>query len=315
MTLFHGDRDHEMDDGPMILTDEDGFMWEVVDFDQSLVESLVRYYDRPRDSGVVFAADQQRAVAFSESVDEEAAMLAWPLPWSIYSCPMTNSKWVYNFGIQTDLHTTAGDQERGSVGDGLNVGGSFVIVGEDLVLTAGHVGVSTNPRNPSQICVRDSSGTECRSALSQFENGSTNCSNDWTLVRTSAPFTLPIQPFDLASGSDSYLQQQSPRLSGYPTLRMGYESTCGIAVFMDGERNAGSFNDVYPMHVRLNISAGGNHSGGPYYFLHSTQQRFKLFGIHRGRVVSGSDRYACGPKIPYHRNTIIAAGNALGGTF
>lgn len=117
------------------------------------------------------------------------------------------------------------------------------------------------------------------------------------------------------SGQDAYLEAQTPRLGGYPLIPLGEEATCGTSNFLEGEMNTGDWQSTKPQHVRLDITAGSSHSGGPYYFWNAAQSRYKVFGIHAARKNPVGSRYACGPKIPYWRNTILTLAAALGGTW
>lgn len=234
--------------------------------------------------------------------------------WTEFNCG-SSSKSRFNFGTMSDLESMNTSQRR-PILDTFNTGfsGTAVMIADDLALTAGHVASALVTGD--QLCRRFStSSTQCRSVESTVVSGNGGGGDDWGLIKFTSGFTGGLV-YKLATGSDSFIASQTPRVAGYPVLRMNEESACGTSALLEGERNIGSFKwATHPVEVWLDITAGGGTSGAPYYFFNSTHGDYRVFGVHSQRLFdSGGDRFALGPKIPFWYPAIVASAAALGVT-
>lgn len=267
--------------------------------DTDEVDKLVADYDSTYtpDTSLTSTAASTSSTAATRSLD-----------YDIYDCS-GNTKWVYKDGTQVDLGSVHVSEHR-PVLEATNDKASGILLAPNLVLAAGHQGIGTG----DNFCVWLSTtpSWDCAGISDSFQNGSSGFDEDWELFLLDDDLATSYH-FTLSSLSDSAMQTKTPRLAGYPSLPLGEEEDCLGNDFLQGERNTGDWQAVWARHIRVDITAGSGHSGGPYYYYPGSGTAYYLLGVHHGRDRTRlGNRYAGGPKVPYWREDIISAAAALG---
>jgi V8-like Glu-specific endopeptidase len=300
----------EVETAPDIrLIDEQGHEWALSGFESEQAQALAAEHRA--------GLDELRALAAEDGhtnrgdVDDLAAS---PRPqqspnWTEFYCGFSD-KWRYDNGTMTDLDAV-NDTQRRPILDTDNTGfnGTAVLVAENLALTAGHVANALVVGD--SLCRRYGvAGTECRTVSSTIVSGNGGGDDDWGLVKFSTSFTGGWT-YQLSDHTDGHINNFTPRIAAYPTLRMNEEAICGTSSLLEGERNEGDFHALLQKEARVDLTAGGGSSGAPYYFYENGE--YWIFGVHSGRATTPlGNRYARGPKVPYWLFSITLSALALG---
>lgn len=307
------DEDEDLEDpagfriGTATFVDSSGHEWRVIDSDDDAVATAAQEYRdahghdaTPNDGGQTSAGDWD---VFRDSGAGGARAT-----WTVYDCSGVSVKWVYNPGSQSDL-AGMNETQRMPILDDNPGRATSVLVAPNLALTAGHAAAGAIPGN--QHCRKNANGsTTCRTISETFYEDDAGGNDDWGLIKFASSFPTPQYVYDLSVATDNTINNYTPRLAGYPTLRMGEEASCGTSALLEGERNLGTIHGLLQKEARLNITCGGGASGAPYYFFGNTN--YEIFGIHsyRGNVLG--NKFCGGPKVPYWVDDIVAAADALG---
>ena len=292
------------------LVDENGHEWALEGFDRDESRALAAAYRATRGDTLVV---QRSGVTPSDDIDDLAGDRR-PMAsanWTEFDCEFSD-KWRYDNGTMSDLEGMSDSQRRPILDmNGTGFSGTAVLIADNLALTAGHV--SSALVVGDSLCRRyGTSGTECRTVAQTVVSGNGGGDDDWGLVKFSTSFTGGWN-YVLSTGDDDFINDHTPRVAGYPTLRMNEESICGTSSLLEGERNLGDYHSLLQREARLDITAGGGTSGAPYYFFNEGASDYRIFGVHSGRATTTlGNRYARGPKVPYWYPIIVTSAAALG---
>lgn len=215
--------------------------------------------------------------------------------WTEFDCGFS-TKWRFDNGSMTDLDAVNDSQRRPVIDtNGTGFNGTAVLITDDLALTAGHVASALVAGD--SMCRRfGTSGTECRDVSLLVVSGNGGGNDDWGLIRFESSFTGGWN-FNLSDHTDGQINDHTPRIAAYPTLRMNEEASCGTSALLEGERNLGNYHSLLSLEARVDLTAGGGSSGAPYYLYEDGE--YWVFGVHsyRSQTTLGN-RYAAGPKVP-----------------
>ncbi|MEO0600611.1 MAG: hypothetical protein AAF211_04190 [Myxococcota bacterium] len=290
-------------------TDELGHEWRIIDVDEEMARALFDDYVRRTAGDGGFHPEP------GPEIQGDGGFRA---NWTEYDCTTNplfpNTKWVFNNGTSCDLHSSscASQGQRGAIVDfGI---GSGVMVHNRMALTAGHVAVAlvTGTSTGCTMTTNSTGSGTCGTVSDITINSSAVGNADWGLVEFGANVGN-TSTYDLATGSDNFINNHDPRVAGFPGIERARESTCGGSSFLEGERNVGNYHALLNREARVDLTAGSGTSGAPYYFWNSGASRYKIFGVHSARNKNSvGNRYALGPKVPFWASTIVSDAAGMG---
>jgi len=304
--------DSEESDGPspgIRLVDEQGHEWSLSGLDREAAAELTRTYREGR--------DEIRALAATDGhtnlgdIDDLAggATHARAANWTEFTCG-SSTKWRFNNGTNSDLEGMNSSQRRPILDtNGTGFSGTAVLVANNLALTAGHVASALVVGD--SMCRRYStSSTQCRSVSQLAISGDGGGNDDWGLIKFSSSFT-GNWTYQLSDHPDGQINNHTPRIAAYPSIRWNEEPSCGFSSLLEGERNLGNYHALLNREARVDLTAGGGSSGAPYYFYEDGE--YWIFGVHSGRrKTTLGNRYARGPKVPFWLPQILGAASVMG---